>query len=79
MGQTRLEDVSHLTERDGPLLPKGRESTAWITDFPGLERRRKGGRTEKFFVDQDGVLGHYGGYGSIKPMGTASFWKHANC
>lgn len=25
MGQTRLEDVSHLTERDGPLLPEGRK------------------------------------------------------
>lgn len=79
MGQTRLEDVSHLTERDGPLLLEGRESTSRITDFPGLGRRRKGGRTEKFFVDRDDILGHCGGCGSIKLMGIASFWKYANC
>lgn len=36
MGQTRLEDVSHLTERDGSLLPEGRESPVRIIGFPGL-------------------------------------------
>lgn len=39
------------------FLKVGRESTVWITHFPGLGRRRKRRRTEKLFVDRGWDLG----------------------
>lgn len=32
MGQARLEDVSHLTERDGSLLSEGRKGVSGMDD-----------------------------------------------